>query len=60
MGLAQVNPLHLLNPPAVLLLPAGSSSAFQPSVDHILCCLLAPSVSGAAYMYLVWKPAGMF
>lgn len=36
-GSAQVNPLHLQHPPAVLLLPAGSSTAFQLSEDRIRC-----------------------
>lgn len=36
------------------------SQPFSSSVDHILCCLLTPSVSGAAYMYLARKPAGTF
>lgn len=57
---AQVNPLHLQHPPAVLLLPAGSSTAFQPSKDHILCCSLTPSVTAAAYANLVRKPTGTF
>lgn len=59
-GSAQVNPLHLPHPPAVLLLPAGSSTAFQPSEDHICCCSLAPSVAAAADANLVRKPAGTF
>lgn len=57
-GSAQVNPLH--NPPAVLLLPAGSFAAFQPSEDRILCRSLAPSVAVAAYADLARKSTGTF